>query len=65
MIYCCLCLCQVRCLSRRGNLDEINLCRSRSHTDALIEECDSGTLKSEYGLVGELVVPRSLRFIYT
>ncbi|KAG2104633.1 hypothetical protein BD769DRAFT_1630825 [Suillus cothurnatus] len=44
-----------KCLSRRGNLDEINLCRSRSHTDALIEECDSGTLKSEYGLVGELV----------
>ncbi|KAG2098550.1 hypothetical protein BD769DRAFT_1631302 [Suillus cothurnatus] len=44
-----------KCLSRRGNLDEINLCRSRSHTDALIEECDSGTLKSEYSLVGELV----------
>ncbi|KAG2090359.1 uncharacterized protein F5147DRAFT_748224 [Suillus discolor] len=32
-----------------------NLCRSRSHTDALIEECDSGTLHSEYGIVGELV----------
>ncbi|KAG2151792.1 hypothetical protein BD769DRAFT_1380665 [Suillus cothurnatus] len=55
----------IRCLSCRGNLDEINLCRSRSHTDALIKECDSGTLKSEYGLVGKLVVPHSLHFIYT
>ncbi|KAG2343983.1 hypothetical protein BDR05DRAFT_975684 [Suillus weaverae] len=44
-----------RCLSHRGNLDDISLCCSRSHTDALIEDCDSGTLKSEYGLVGELV----------
>ncbi|KAG1766034.1 hypothetical protein EV702DRAFT_1182386 [Suillus placidus] len=40
-----------KCLSHRGNLDDISLCRSRSHTDALIEECNSGTLKSKYGLV--------------
>jgi hypothetical protein len=65
MIYCCLCLCQVRCLSCRRNLNEINICRSRSHTNALIKECDSGMLKSEYGLVGKLVVPCSLHFIYT
>ncbi|KAG2029374.1 hypothetical protein BDR03DRAFT_936844 [Suillus americanus] len=45
----------LRCLSHRGNLDEISLSRSRAHTDALIEECDSGTLWFEYGLVGELV----------
>ncbi|KAG2029454.1 hypothetical protein BDR03DRAFT_1018369 [Suillus americanus] len=44
-----------RCLSHRGNLDEISLSRSRAHTDALIEECDSGTLQFEYSLVGELV----------
>ncbi|KAG1818094.1 uncharacterized protein BJ212DRAFT_1446566 [Suillus subaureus] len=37
------------------NLDDISLCHSRSHMDALIEECNSGTLKSKYGLVGELV----------
>ncbi|KAG2107667.1 uncharacterized protein F5147DRAFT_745903 [Suillus discolor] len=35
-----------KCLSRHGNLDDVN---------ALIEECDSGTLHSEYGIVGELV----------
>ncbi|KAG2109010.1 uncharacterized protein F5147DRAFT_576357, partial [Suillus discolor] len=44
-----------KCLSRRGNLDDVSLCRSRSHTDALIKECDSGTLHLEYGIVGELV----------
>ncbi|KAG2099661.1 hypothetical protein BD769DRAFT_1631154 [Suillus cothurnatus] len=44
-----------KCLSCRRNLNEINICRSRSHTNALIKECDSGMLKSEYGLVGKLV----------
>ncbi|KAG0706319.1 hypothetical protein DFH29DRAFT_980397 [Suillus ampliporus] len=44
-----------KCLSRRGNLDEINLCRSRLHADALIEECDHATLWDEYGIVGELM----------
>ncbi|KAG1831213.1 hypothetical protein DFJ58DRAFT_719586 [Suillus subalutaceus] len=29
-----------KCLSHHGNLDDISLCRSRSHTDALIEECE-------------------------
>ncbi|KAG1886992.1 hypothetical protein F4604DRAFT_1889809 [Suillus subluteus] len=44
-----------KCLSHHGNLDEISLNRSRAHADALIEECDSGTLRFEYSLVGELV----------
>ncbi|KAG1799081.1 uncharacterized protein BJ212DRAFT_1450297 [Suillus subaureus] len=44
-----------KCLSHRGNLDEISLNRSRAHADALIEECDFGTLRFEYSLVGELV----------
>ncbi|KAG2336783.1 hypothetical protein BDR05DRAFT_978706 [Suillus weaverae] len=49
-----------KCLSHHGNLDDISLCCSRSHTDALIEECNSGTLKPEYGLVGELMVEKNL-----
>ncbi|KAG2053883.1 hypothetical protein BDR06DRAFT_1051613 [Suillus hirtellus] len=44
-----------KCLSPRGNLDAINRNRTRAHADALIEEYDSGTLRFEYGLVGELV----------
>ncbi|KAG1804346.1 hypothetical protein EV424DRAFT_1544679 [Suillus variegatus] len=44
-----------KCLSRHGNLNDVSLCRSRSHTDVLIEECNSGTLHLEYGIVGELV----------
>ncbi|KAG2068835.1 hypothetical protein BDR04DRAFT_1129108 [Suillus decipiens] len=44
-----------QCLSHHGNLDDLSLCCSRSHTDVLIEECNSGTLHSEYGIVGELV----------
>ncbi|KAG1721168.1 uncharacterized protein EDB91DRAFT_1240337 [Suillus paluster] len=44
-----------KCLLRHGNLDEINLCRSRLHTDALIEECDHATLWDKHGIVGELV----------
>ncbi|KAG1798405.1 hypothetical protein EV424DRAFT_1474991 [Suillus variegatus] len=51
-----------KCLSHRGNLDEISLGRSRAHADALIEECDFGTLRFEYSLVGKLVVPQSLHF---
>ncbi|KAG1719820.1 uncharacterized protein EDB91DRAFT_1284709 [Suillus paluster] len=45
-----------KCLSRHGNLDEINLCRSRLHADAPIEECDHATLWDEYGIVRELVL---------
>ncbi|KAG0695978.1 hypothetical protein DFH29DRAFT_1004961 [Suillus ampliporus] len=44
-----------KCLSHCENLDEINLCRSRLHTDVLIEECDHMTLWNEYGIVGELM----------
>ncbi|KAG1756916.1 uncharacterized protein EDB91DRAFT_1233597 [Suillus paluster] len=44
-----------KCLSHCENLDEINLCRSRLHTDALIEECDHTTLWDKYGIVGGLV----------
>ncbi|KAG1866432.1 hypothetical protein C8R48DRAFT_747650 [Suillus tomentosus] len=44
-----------KCLSHHGNLDDVSLCCSRSHTDVLIKECNSGTLHLEYGIVGELM----------
>ncbi|KAG0699194.1 hypothetical protein DFH29DRAFT_983604 [Suillus ampliporus] len=49
------CIVRRWCLSHCENLDEINLCHSRLHTDALIEECDHMTLWNEYGIVGELM----------
>ncbi|KAG1785541.1 uncharacterized protein HD556DRAFT_1249676 [Suillus plorans] len=44
-----------KCLSHSDDLDEISLLRSRTHADALIEECDFDTLWKEYGLINVLV----------
>lgn len=54
-----------RCLSHSDDLDEISLLRSRTHADALIEECDFDTLWKEYGLINVLVVLQLFGFICT
>ncbi|KAG1734391.1 uncharacterized protein EDB91DRAFT_1238421 [Suillus paluster] len=44
-----------KCLSRRKNLNETSLPRSRLHVDTLIEECNFDTLRVQYGIVSVLV----------
>ncbi|KAG1864362.1 hypothetical protein F4604DRAFT_1882080 [Suillus subluteus] len=45
-----------RCMSHRKNLDANSLCRSRDHTEALIEEVSSTDLWDEYRVIHDLVV---------
>ncbi|KAG2115113.1 uncharacterized protein F5147DRAFT_649531 [Suillus discolor] len=49
------CIVRNWCLAHSDDLDEISLLCSRTHADALIEECDFDTLWKEYGLINVLV----------
>ncbi|KAG2153475.1 uncharacterized protein EDB93DRAFT_1248740 [Suillus bovinus] len=44
-----------KCLSDRKSLDDDSLRRSKTHTEALIEECDHLALWDEFGIAAQLV----------
>jgi hypothetical protein len=45
-----------KCTGRPADLDGESTCRSREHTEALVEALELGVLWDEYGLVGDIVV---------